>query len=165
MDENIKRTIVLAIVVVVIGKLASSLYDGFMGDTQQDMIANQQALENHAKGVSSESRPLDVASMEQRCAPVLHSDACAAPRDMRQAERCVRRLRSTGCAMLPRVNLCHAVEELELCADPFLDPRETRCDSMRAIADCDAEPIPERWEERDELWTFEVRDAEWAAID
>ncbi len=159
MDQSIKRTLILAVVVVVVGKLVSGAYDAFFVDSQVEMRDNQQAMRNAELREAQEQNAARNAERRAReCAEIQRSRACASARDSRDVQACLQNLRRESCHYQPRIHLCAAVEELEACADPFADQRHNGCNRLRATAQCAEKPAPAT---REGLWRIGLDDGMW----
>lgn len=159
MDQTIKRALFITFLVVVVAKLSSAMFDGFMSDTQNEMIENQQAYqENLSDLATSQSQAKAAAARAARCQKVMRSERCTHPTSYREIGRCLGDMKMAGCRELPRVDLCAAVEELERCADPFADPKRSGCRDLRRIADCKHHPAAA---DREGLWRIELDDGMW----
>lgn len=159
MDQGIKRTLVLAVVVVVVGKLVSGAYDAFFVDSQVEMQENQQAMRNEQVREQQAQNAARFAERRARqCAEYQRSEVCAAARHDGDIRSCLSKMRHAGCSAQPRINLCAAVEELEKCADPFADQGHNGCNRLRRTAGCDEVPAPDT---RDGLWQIGLHDGMW----
>ena len=159
MDQSIKRTLVLAVVVVVVGKLVSGAYDAFFVDSQVEMRENQQAMRNaEMREAQEQSAARKAERRARRCAEIQQSRVCTSARGNGEIRTCLVRLRNEGCHHQPRIQLCAAVEELEECADPFADQRHNGCNSLRTAAQCKQLPAPD---DRDGLWQIGLDDGMW----
>ena len=159
MDQGIKRTIVLAVVVVVVGKLVSGAYDAFFVDSQVEMRENQQAMRNEQiREQQAQNAARFAERRARRCAEHQRSEVCSAARHDGDIRSCLSRMRQAGCSAQPRINLCAAVEELEKCADPFADQGHNGCNRLRRTAGCDEVPAPDT---REGLWQIGLHDGMW----
>ena len=158
-DRAILRAIGITFLVVITARVTSTLYDRWMDDRQDEMIANQAALAEHVKGrVAEENEANTRVLRETRCLELVSADPCVRPKDLDEAGDCVRRLARARCGELPHIQLCVAVEEIEACADPFEDQDANGCNRMRRSARCQKRPAPEQ---REGLWTFRFDDGLW----
>ena len=159
MDQSIKRAVILAVIVVVVAKLASAFLDGLMWTSEEEAAANREAFhENHQSLAASQNEAERAERLADRCRQAMARPACTHPKSHREVRTCIASLARASCGELPRVNLCAAVESLERCADPFEDPKRTGCRDLRRVADCRNHPAPE---DRTNLWMVELDDGFW----
>ena len=162
-DRGFKRAIFITFVVVITAKLASAVFDGWMGDTQDEMVENQEAFLRHQQGIAaSQNAARNQALIAQNCQILMSRKLCSRPKDFWEAGECLHMLDMSRCDQLPRVHLCAAVEELELCMDTFEDQKENGCDRLRRNASCDEKPAPE---DRANLWKIRLDDGLWDGHD
>lgn len=158
-DRNIKRAATLTFVVVIVAKASSLLFDTWMDDSQDQMIDNHEKFELHQRGlVTSQNRARVQANIAENCRTFMTVAPCFRPRDFQEVEECLLSLQTRSCNQLPYVNLCAAVEELQLCADVFADQNENGCDRLRRYADCVHHPTPP---DRERLWKIRLHDGLW----
>jgi len=162
-DQGLKRAIFITFVVVIVAKFASAFFDVWMGDTQDEMIANQETFKKHHRGLAvSHNAARTQAIVAENCRKLMSTRLCAHPKNLREAGECLLNLNMGSCDLLPRVQLCAAVEELRLCSDIFEDQKENGCDRLRRNADCKVKPAPEN---RENLWKIKLDDGMWHGND
>lgn len=162
-DRGLQRAIFITFVVVIVAKLASAVFDGWMGDTQDEMVANQKTFVEHQQGLAaSQNAARNQAIVADNCRILMSRKMCSRPKDFREAGECLLTLNMSRCDQLPRVNLCAAVEELELCMDTFEDQKQNGCDQLRRNASCNDKPAPEN---RANLWKIKLDDGFWNGVD
>ena len=158
-DQTIKRAIVIPIIVVVVAKIASGMYDEWMGGTQDEMIANQQAFASETRRlVQKENEAHVMMVVTENCTKLLEMDMCTRARDVHAAAECMMALSAGQCDLMPSVHLCGAVQKIKVCADRFADQKENGCDRLRRYASCDRKPAPP---ELENLWTLRLDDGLW----
>ena len=159
MDRTIKRAILIPFIVVIAAKTASTVYDQWMGETQSDMIANQEALAaNTRQHVKMQNDAHVQTLVAEACEGVMRTPMCTRAKGMGEAADCILAMANASCAMLPSVHLCGAVEQLKECADPFADAKANGCALLRRHADCERNPAPD---DLRGLWRVKLDDGLW----
>ncbi len=150
-DPRIKRAGLIALAVLVLAPLASAVWNDWMEGTQKEMIENQIKFAEHHRGRPVKETAAERAQRTARlCGETLEIDECTVPESVWDVRRCLDRLRRNGCDSLPEIHLCAAVEQLEICEDPFLDHARNGCDRLRETANCRSKPTPD--ELPSDLW-------------
>lgn len=158
-DQTIKRAIIITFIVVIVARLSSFLFDVWMGETQDEMIANQQTLSDFQQGLAATENEARLAEYRiNRCHELMQAAPCLRPTDFEAVGECLLSLDHATCDELPHVHLCSAVEELEVCADPFEDQKANGCDRLRRYASCRKKPATA---DRDGLWKIVLDDGMW----
>ncbi len=155
MDPRIKNAAIILAVLFVGLPVVSRVWNGWMDQTQQDMIDNQAKMQAHARGLSQEANRAETISVvRERCEPVLVSGACAGRQPISGLRDCLYELTMRRCDALPEINYCAIVDQIRDCSDPFEDQQKNGCDRMRELANCGGAPAPR---DRTGLWRIDLR--------
>lgn len=140
----VKLWVTIAFVLFAVLPAASSRFDAWMNDTQDQMVTNQAMAEQKERDIArADNQERIHAAHAQNCEGVLDTQRCSDPTSFRDLEGCLRALRGGSCDDLQGVNLCAAVGEIRECRAPRSDAVAAGCKRLRIAADCAHRPAPE----------------------